>query len=113
MQKIKYIFKKLVNDLLSRDAYITITYLSNKDKKILYEFSIFIMTWKTVKIYKNISINEAENIYSALVQANQANKSVEIRVHNKVEKNCYESFLIPKWATKIIARDIKMYVLTA
>lgn len=111
INRIKNILTNLSNALLNRDAYIRMEYLyydctGEEVKKILYKFSIHIESLRTSKVIRGILVEDARNMYHTLLAAS---KPVEVKRGNS---NCYEYFVIPKWAIKILARDIERNILT-
>lgn len=110
IRRIKRILKNIINALLDRDAYINIEYLHDytdkEHKKTPYKFSIYVETWGKSRMMRGMSIEDSRSIYNTLLLSN---KSVEIKRGNS---SCYEYIVIPKWATKMLAKDIKRNILT-
>ena len=110
INRLKDILSNIYNAFLDRDAYISIEYLHDctdkEHKKILYKFSIYIEGFRTSKMIRDISVEDARSIYNTLLLST---KSVEIK---RGVSSCYEYFIIPKWAVKKLAKDIKRNILS-
>ncbi|HHX61328.1 MAG TPA: hypothetical protein GX707_11555 [Epulopiscium sp.] len=105
----KRILTNVLNAMLDRSAYITINYLHDftgkESKKVLYSFSIYIVTGRTSRGMTGMTIDDAWELQKAFRTTTLPFKL------QKGSDTCCELLTVPKWACRILADDIARNIL--
>lgn len=108
----KRILKNILNALLDRRCYIRIKYTHDyteeECKKVLFMFSIYVETFKEMRMLRSIPIEHAQEIDDLLLVGQKLQKKVELCVGSE---SCYETLTVPKWALISLSEEIRRNIL--